>query len=292
MSAFARRSPSTLGVLTLLVCLASVFVESVIVELTTEEFYYRVVNKQYDVLLDVRTAAEFAAGHIEGASLVESMASAGTHELLSGCQLCTILIYDMSGGRADIAAMILDLEGYIGIHDGGGTSAWILKGYPLVAGSYSVPIPCFRGIAGGLGQCKALPATTPPPVVAFVPPPVAYPTVPPVAALPALPPTAPPVIALPATTPPPVDLGLIFGTPACLGVDSMGCDVSGACCSGLKCFINHCVVNTGITTPTTGFGTPNEANPRPGCHKKTRYNRQLRLGQRHSKQEATPDVTR
>jgi phage shock protein E len=256
MSAFARRPSSTLVVFALLSLLASVFVESAVVQLSIDEFYQRVINKQYDVLVDVRSAEEFAAGHIEGATLVQSMDTMGTHTMLKGCESCTILIYCLSGARADIAAFILSSEGYTGIHDGGGTSEWILHGYPLVTGTYSVPIPCAES-SGTPGQCKSLSAA------AYVPPPVAPPVSPPVAP-PVAPPVVPPPVALPVIDPiSEVNLEFTFGAlgSTCLAADSMGCAISGACCDGLRCFINRCIPGTDIRTPTSGsrqvIGLPN-----------------------------------
>ena len=90
------------------------------------------------VLVDVRTKSEFDAGHIENATLVESLALAGTSSeitnwtALDGCQDCNIAVYCRSGARADTALSHLEQNGFVNLFDAAGINQW--KGN-LVTGS-------------------------------------------------------------------------------------------------------------------------------------------------------------
>ena len=74
-------------------------------------------------LVDVRTPAEYAAGHIEGAinlplSTIESRAG----EL--GDQSKPIILYCRSGNRSGRAAKLLQRLGFSAVHNLGGMSSW------------------------------------------------------------------------------------------------------------------------------------------------------------------------
>lgn len=76
------------------------------------------------IILDVRTAAEFAAGHIENAILMP----AGEIQERLGSTLpdktATILIYCFSGNRSANVASELAAMGYLHVYDFGGISSW------------------------------------------------------------------------------------------------------------------------------------------------------------------------
>jgi phage shock protein E len=72
-------------------------------------------------LLDVRSAEEFAAGHLEGAVLVPVDELAG--RLAELPRERPVVVYCRSGGRSARAAAILGEAGY-GVHDLGGMSSW------------------------------------------------------------------------------------------------------------------------------------------------------------------------
>ncbi|MBL8452903.1 MAG: sulfurtransferase [Zoogloea sp.] len=87
-----------------------------------------------DVLLDVREADEFAAGHLPGALHISrgmlEFKLAGTPEL-SGRDL-KVVLYCKTGGRAALAAKALLDMGYIHVQSlAGGVDAWAAAGHPL-----------------------------------------------------------------------------------------------------------------------------------------------------------------
>lgn len=88
-----------------------------------------------DVLLDVREAEEFAAGHLPGAI----HASRGTLEFkLSaspqlGSRDLRFVVYCKSGGRAALAAATMHEMGYLNVRSiAGGFDAWATAGKPVV----------------------------------------------------------------------------------------------------------------------------------------------------------------
>jgi len=76
------------------------------------------------VLLDVRTAAEFSEGHIEGAVLIpdDEIVSRAPETLIELDAL--ILIYCRSGRRSAGAAHTLVAMGYTNVYDFGGILEW------------------------------------------------------------------------------------------------------------------------------------------------------------------------
>lgn len=82
------------------------------------------------LLIDVRTAEEFAEGHIAGAINIP-VETIGTRldEIPEGEK---IVLYCRSGNRSNQASIILDNAGYPQIYDLGGIIDWTAKGYTLV----------------------------------------------------------------------------------------------------------------------------------------------------------------
>lgn len=76
------------------------------------------------VILDVRTAEEFKAGHIENAVLIPDteLADRAAEELPDLEQ--TILVYCRSGRRSAAAAKALVERGYTAVYDFGGILDW------------------------------------------------------------------------------------------------------------------------------------------------------------------------
>lgn len=110
---------------------------------TTSSFASQLLSpNQYDsqfistekehVLIDVRTPAEFASGHIEGAINipVEEIGS----RLSEVPTDKTLVIYCRSGNRSAQATNILLGAGYSGIYDLGGIITWTAQGYPTKTG--------------------------------------------------------------------------------------------------------------------------------------------------------------
>ncbi len=76
------------------------------------------------VIVDVRRADEYAAGHIPGAILIpnESIGTSRPEELPSLDQI--ILVYCRSGNRSKQAAGKLAAMGYTNIYEFGGINTW------------------------------------------------------------------------------------------------------------------------------------------------------------------------
>ncbi|MDO8456464.1 MAG: rhodanese-like domain-containing protein [Burkholderiaceae bacterium] len=91
--------------------------------------------READVLIDVREADEFAAGHLPGAI----HASRGMLEFkLSGTPALSardlnIVLYCKTSGRAALAACALHDMGYLNVKSiSGGFDAWVAAGKPVV----------------------------------------------------------------------------------------------------------------------------------------------------------------
>lgn len=87
-------------------------------------------KKPNEVFLDVRTAEEFAEGHIQGAmNISHDLLEGRTSELKNFEQ---IYIYCRSGGRAQLAAQTLEQAGVrpVSVLAAGGFPDWKAKNYP------------------------------------------------------------------------------------------------------------------------------------------------------------------
>jgi len=90
------------------------------------------ITKPGVTVIDVRTPAEYAAGHIQGAVNIDvqgdfesAIASLDTSK--------TYAVYCHSGSRSGMATSIMDGAGFTDVYDlDGGTSMWQAQGYPLV----------------------------------------------------------------------------------------------------------------------------------------------------------------
>lgn len=76
------------------------------------------------VLLDVRTAAEFAEGHIEGAQQLAVEELLDRTSELPADKSTPIVVYCRSGRRSALAAEQLAELGYTTIYDLGGITSW------------------------------------------------------------------------------------------------------------------------------------------------------------------------
>ncbi|MCA9914215.1 MAG: rhodanese-like domain-containing protein, partial [Anaerolineae bacterium] len=81
------------------------------------------------LLIDVRTPAEYASGHIAGSiNIPVEELSNRLSEVPQGEE---IVVYCRSGNRSATAARILADNGYSPVYDLGGIIAWQSAGYPL-----------------------------------------------------------------------------------------------------------------------------------------------------------------
>lgn len=85
-----------------------------------------------DLIIDVRSADEYAGGHIAGAinvpidTLPKAAESLPAGPIITTCQM---------GGRAGRAADLLHLAGRTAFAIEGGTKAWQAAGYPIATGN-------------------------------------------------------------------------------------------------------------------------------------------------------------
>ena len=113
-----------LGLLALTGCSASRAGASGYRSVTMQEAIQLMADQTGYVILDVRTQAEYKAGHIPGAVCIpnETIGSGEIAELPDKDQL--ILVYCRSGNRSKQASSKLAALGYTQIVEFGGISAW------------------------------------------------------------------------------------------------------------------------------------------------------------------------
>lgn len=84
------------------------------------------------VILDVRTASEYAEGHIKGAVLIDQFKSDFLEQARQRLPKDrTIAVYCRSGRRSANACGKLEAEGYKPINLKGGIMAWMKEGKPI-----------------------------------------------------------------------------------------------------------------------------------------------------------------
>lgn len=97
----------------------------------------------FDLIVDARTAQEYANGHTENAILVSELGlqnnqvteqqQAAAIARLSGCRLCRVVVYRSSGSKAQSAAAQLESIGnFEQVFNGLGITEWSMTGFPLV----------------------------------------------------------------------------------------------------------------------------------------------------------------
>ena len=82
------------------------------------------------VYVDVRTDAEFAAGHVEGAIHIPHTEMADRYDELEQYRDDEIVVYCRSGRRSGIAKSILEDEGFDNVTNGGGLTDLHAQGVP------------------------------------------------------------------------------------------------------------------------------------------------------------------
>lgn len=95
----------------------------------------RLLNSEAGVLLDVREAADFKAGHISGAiNLPYSKVAAEAEQLLAPHRDKVIVVADKIGQHAGAAGRTLGQKGFDVRRLAGGVTEWQNQGMPLVKG--------------------------------------------------------------------------------------------------------------------------------------------------------------
>lgn len=88
-----------------------------------------VESSQAHLLVDVRTAEEFASGHIPGAVNIPLQELEG--RLAEVPADSPVVVYCRSGNRSAQAADLLHEAGYTQVYDLGGITAWHAQGLPV-----------------------------------------------------------------------------------------------------------------------------------------------------------------
>lgn len=87
------------------------------------------------VLLDVRTPAEFAAGHLEGAKNIDVESPDFAAQIAGLDKGATYALYCRSGNRSGVAMATMSGAGFTHVfHLGGGITAWQAAGLPVTSG--------------------------------------------------------------------------------------------------------------------------------------------------------------
>ena len=83
-------------------------------------------------VIDVRTPAEFAAGHIPDAVNIDVESSSFADDIAELDQSETYVVYCRTGRRSALAADQMAEAGFSSVKDLGGLSSWANAGYPVV----------------------------------------------------------------------------------------------------------------------------------------------------------------
>lgn len=99
--------------------------------ITVMDLIDKMAKNEDFILLDVRTPAEYAEGHIEGAILIPHTEIETQHPKL-GCKCEKIVVYCKSGKRSEIACRSFVELGFHKVENlNGGIEAWIEMGGPI-----------------------------------------------------------------------------------------------------------------------------------------------------------------
>ena len=99
---------------------------------TASQLMGRIDSDRPPMILDVRTAAEYAQGHIKGAINISHTELSKRLSEISEYKSEEIVVYCRSGVRAGFAEKVLSSEGYTGLRDlEGHILKWNELGYPL-----------------------------------------------------------------------------------------------------------------------------------------------------------------
>jgi rhodanese-related sulfurtransferase len=95
--------------------------------------FVQLVNTPGVVVLDVRTPAEFASGHLEGAVNIDIESQDFATRVGELDRSVTYAVYCRSGNRSAAALTVMKELGFTGLHHlAGGIGAWQRAGQPVV----------------------------------------------------------------------------------------------------------------------------------------------------------------
>jgi rhodanese-related sulfurtransferase len=84
------------------------------------------------VVIDVRTPAEYATGHVAGAVNFDLEGGQFTTQIKALPRDANYIVYCQSGRRSALAARAMVDAGFTHVHDLGGLQSWIDDGLPVV----------------------------------------------------------------------------------------------------------------------------------------------------------------
>lgn len=92
----------------------------------------KMIDKQQVVVVDVRTNAEWNAGHLKNAKHIDISKPDFDTRISELKKDATVIVYCAVGGRSSRAAGILSKNGFKKVYNlDGGINAWSANGYPL-----------------------------------------------------------------------------------------------------------------------------------------------------------------
>ncbi|MDA2946129.1 MAG: rhodanese-like domain-containing protein [Actinomycetota bacterium] len=93
----------------------------------------QVIADQSPVIIDVRTPAEFAEGHIDGARLIDISSPTFVADIDALNRTSVYLVYCRSGNRSSVATAQMRELGFDAVYElDGGVIAWSNEGFELV----------------------------------------------------------------------------------------------------------------------------------------------------------------
>ena len=103
--------------------------------IAAQELAKRIASGSAPVIVDVRTPAEFATGHIPRAINIPQDVLATHLAEIPGTKSTEVVVHCQGGGRAAAAEKILVQEGYTDIRDlQGHFGGWVRQGLPVESG--------------------------------------------------------------------------------------------------------------------------------------------------------------
>ena len=97
--------------------------------------FSKAMSKPGTVVLDVRTPAEFAGGHLPQAQMIDFKAGDFATKIEALDKTATYAVYCRSGSRSNAAMEQMAAAGFKNVYDlGGGIGAWQTMGGPMVMG--------------------------------------------------------------------------------------------------------------------------------------------------------------
>lgn len=110
--------------------------KSVSADVTPETLAVQMMQSEPPLVLDVRSAREYAAGHIPGAVNVEHRAVRSHLDQLQAFQNRHVVLYCERGVRAERAEAVLLDAGFTNLsHLSGHMPAWRAAGFPIEVGT-------------------------------------------------------------------------------------------------------------------------------------------------------------